>query len=162
MRQGGLSTVAFRMTEDEAWEFVAQAHTSIVTTLRKDGRPIAAAVWHVVSDHTLYVQTPTATMKLARIRNDDRAHVLVPEGRAWAELRAVSFEAKATIIGEAPVIARKIAEKYEPFQPPLGDLPGSVRSRYSRVVIVKFEACGPLRSFDNSALLGTRGRSAQA
>ena len=32
--------MGIRLSDDEAWEFVAQAHTAILTTLRSDGWPV--------------------------------------------------------------------------------------------------------------------------
>ena len=40
--------MSVRMTSDEAWEFVAAAHTGILTTLRADGFPISLPVWFIV------------------------------------------------------------------------------------------------------------------
>ena len=39
-----------RLTADEAWREIASAHTGILTTLRRDGMPIALSVWFVVED----------------------------------------------------------------------------------------------------------------
>jgi PPOX class probable F420-dependent enzyme len=151
--------MGFRLSTEEAWAFLAQAHTSIVTTLRKDGRPIAVPVWHVVSDQTLYVQTPTATKKLARIRNDDRAHVLVEAGRAWGELRAVSFEARATIVEDGQPILDAINEKYAAFLAPADGLPAPVRERYSQMTVVRLDPVGRLNSFNNAALISASASS---
>lgn len=124
------------MTQGEAWEVVAGAHTAILTTLRRDGRPVAVPVWHVSENRKVYVQAPPATKKLARIRNDDRAHFLVEEGKAWGELRAVSFEAKATIVDADPSIGELFEGKYREFQAPFDLLPDAVRSFYAELAIV--------------------------
>ena len=57
-----------RLTEDEAWAEIAAAHTGILTTLRRDGMPIALPVWFVAEDRTVAMRTPGATKKIARIR----------------------------------------------------------------------------------------------
>ena len=49
-----------RLTEDEAWAELAAAHTGILTTLRRDGRPVPLPVWFVALDRTIYVRTPGA------------------------------------------------------------------------------------------------------
>jgi Pyridoxamine 5'-phosphate oxidase len=45
---------------DEAWEAVGAAHTGILTTLRRDGGPIALPVWFVVDDRTVAMMTDNA------------------------------------------------------------------------------------------------------
>jgi PPOX class probable F420-dependent enzyme len=147
--------VGFRLTQDEAWDVVAGAHTAILTTLHRDGRPVAVPVWHVAENRKVYVRAPATTKKLARIRNDDRAHFLVEDGKAWGELRAVSFEAKATIVDSDPSIANLFKGKYRDFQPPFDRLADAVRSFYAELSIVQLEPRGPLRSHDNSALVAS-------
>lgn len=145
--------MGFRLSKDDAWDLVARAHTGIVTTLRRDGRPVSVPVWHVVLDGAVWVQTPPSTKKLARIRNDDRAHVLVEEGRAWAELRSVSFEARAAIVDDGQAALDAIAAKYADFQPPMEKLPEAVRSYYSDFRVVRLDPVGRLHSFNNRALV---------
>ena len=36
-----------RLSEEEAWAELATAHTGILTTLRRDGRPVSLPVWLV-------------------------------------------------------------------------------------------------------------------
>src|ERR1700722_6366117 len=120
-RLGSSSMPGFRLTPDEAWEFIAAAHTGIVTTLRRDGRPVALPVWFAVVDQRVYVRTPSSALKLARIRHDPRASFLVEAGEAWVDLVAVSFEARASIVADARVVARAveaIERKYAGFQAP--------------------------------------------
>lgn len=65
-----------RLTEQEAWEEIASAHTGILTTLRRDGMPIALPVWFVAEDRTVEMMTPSRTKKIARVRHDPRAAFL--------------------------------------------------------------------------------------
>lgn len=146
--------MGFRFSDDEAWGFVANAHTSIVTTLRRDGRPVAVAVWHVVADQALFVQTPASTKKLLRIRHDDRAHVLVEDGAAWADLRAVSFEARASIVDDGQQYLDAIGAKYADYGPPADKLPDAVKQHYANMVVVRLDPVGRLHSFNNAALIG--------
>ena len=84
-----------RMTDDECWEFVTDAHTGILTTLRRDGSPIALPMWFACVDRTIYLQS--RGRKLQRIRNDSRASLLVEQGEQWAELKAVHVSGTAEI-----------------------------------------------------------------
>ena len=147
----------FRLTEDEAWEFVARAHTGLYTTLRRDGRPITLPIWHVVIDRAIYIRTPAASTKLKRIRNDPRGYFVVETGRAWAELVAVTMAVTATIVDEPELIERVRAAtdaKYAGLQVPLDRVPPAVRARYGAVETIKLVADGRVGSWNNSALLG--------
>ena len=62
--------MGFRLTESEAWAMLATAHTGVLTTLRRDGRPVPLPVWHVVADGAIFVQTPAGSKKLVRIAHD--------------------------------------------------------------------------------------------
>jgi len=147
----------FRLTEEESWGFIAQAQTGILTTLRRDGRPITLPVWHVAFGHRVYVRTPERTSKLARIRRDARASFLVESGQAWIDLIAVGFNGRAWIEDDQTVIAeahRRLDEKYAAFEPPLDQLLPAVAAYYtSPKLIVALEPEGRLSTWNNRALL---------
>ena len=44
---------SFRLSDEEIWEFVTNAHTGIMTTLRRDGVPIAMPLWFAVVDRAI-------------------------------------------------------------------------------------------------------------
>ncbi len=87
-----------RLSRDEAWAELTNAHTGILTTLRRDGVPITLPVWFVVLDERIYVSAPGHTKKIARVRNDPRVSFLVESGERWAELRAVHVTGKGHIV----------------------------------------------------------------
>src|SRR5579862_3702705 len=113
MAAGGTKPTV-RMTESEAWEFLERAHTGIVTTLRRDGRPVALPVWFVVLDGRIYVRT--RGRKVERARHDARCSLLVEDGERWAELRAVHVACRAEVIDPSPELVvwndAAITEKY--------------------------------------------------
>ena len=47
--------VTVRLNEDEIWSFLEQGHTGILTSLRRDGTPIALPVWYAVHERTVAV-----------------------------------------------------------------------------------------------------------
>lgn len=147
----------FRLTEDEAWDAIARAHTGLHTTLRRDGRPIALPVWHVVIERAIYIRTPSRAQKLGRIRHDPRGHFLVETGRDWAELAAVSTAVTATIITESDQDARVGAamdRKYTAAAAPTDRLPPAVLATYADLTTVRLDPTGRLASWNNRALLG--------
>ena len=69
-----------RLGEEEAWAELEHAHTGILTTLRRDGRPVSLPVWFAALDRRIYVRTPAKTRKVEHVRNDPRATFLVERG----------------------------------------------------------------------------------
>src|SRR4051794_21236244 len=106
-----------RMTPEEVWDYVTQAHTGILTTLRRDGMPIAMPLWFACLDRTIYSRT--RGKKLQRIAHDPRASFLVEGGERWADLKAVHLTGRAEVVDlDEATSARVLAEldrKYKPF-----------------------------------------------
>lgn len=144
-----------RLTEDEAWAEIAAAHTGILTTLRRDGMPIALPVWFVAEERTVAMRTPAATKKIARVRNDPRASFLVESGQRWVELCAVHLTGRVEVVSDEPAIRRiedAIETKYDAFRPPAASLPAAARRRYSNSIYLRFVPEGRTLTWDNSRL----------
>ena len=144
-----------RLSEDEAWQFLAEGHTAILTTLRRDGWPVSLPLWYVVDERVVYVATPEASKKVARIRNDDRACLLVERGQAWVELAAVELPVRATILGPGPESDRanaRFATKYEAFRPAASRMPDATQSHYRGQAVIRLDPAGPLLSWDNARI----------
>src|SRR4051794_38057366 len=124
-----------RMTEAEIWAFVTDAPTGILTTLRRDGVPIALPVWFACLDHMIYMQT--RGKKLQRIARDPRASFLVETGHRWVDLKAVHFTGTAEIIDLAPEFARRfgteIDRKYDSLRAKGTEMAASTASYYENV-----------------------------
>ncbi|HZU45712.1 MAG TPA: pyridoxamine 5'-phosphate oxidase family protein [Mycobacterium sp.] len=144
-----------RLATEEAWEFVAAAHTGILTTLRRDGMPITLPVWFVVQDRTIAMMTPAGTKKIARIRHDPRASFLVESGERWAELRGVHFTGRVQIV-EGPDAMDRINDtltaKYVAFRPQLDRLPSATQSYYAKQVFLRFIPDPRILTWDNSRI----------
>src|SRR5690242_6221801 len=142
-----------RLTEDEAWAEIAAAHTGILTTLRRDGMPIALPVWFVAEDRTIAMRTPAATKKIARVRNDPRASILVESGERWVDLRAVHLTGHVEFVSDEPSAIRRVEEaidaKYADFRPPSAGLPAATQQRYSKSVYLRFVPEGKMLTWDN-------------
>lgn len=123
-----------RMTDDEAWAFVTDAHTGILTTLRADGYPIALPIWFAVVDRTIYVST--RGKKVSRAARDQRCSFLVEQGDMWAELRAVHFTAVAQVLdhmddGLADRVHSEMERKYSQFRTASAAMPSATRRHYA-------------------------------
>ena len=125
--------MSVRLSSDEAWAVVAASHTGILTSLRRDGVPIALPIWFVVLDRRIYVSGPATAKRVARVRHDPRVSFLVESGKRWAELRAVHLTGRARVVTEPDVLARVAAAldtKYAPFRTQRTAMPEATRAHY--------------------------------
>jgi PPOX class probable F420-dependent enzyme len=148
--------VSVRLTDEEAWAELSAAHTGILTTLRRDGRPVALPVWFTVLERHIYVRTPTRTHKVAHVRDDPRATFLVERGERWAELCAVMVHADVTLLDGGPerdAVEAAITEKYASFRTESAQLPDATRAHYAvESAVLRLTPAGRLVTWDNSKL----------
>jgi hypothetical protein len=148
--------MGFRLTDAEAWAMVAAAHSGVLTTLRRDGRPVPLPVWHVVADGAVFLKTPARSKKLTRIAHDPRGSLLVESGIAWAELSAVVLPVRASVVSDPDEATTRLAaidDKYAAFSLAPEDLPRAVAAAYTDMRVVRLDPDGPFLSWDNAALL---------
>jgi nitroimidazol reductase NimA-like FMN-containing flavoprotein (pyridoxamine 5'-phosphate oxidase superfamily) len=149
-----------RMTDDEIWAFVGDGPTGILTTLRRDGVPIALPLWYACLDRRIYVRT--RGRKLQRIARDPRASFLVESGTRWAELKAVHLTGIAEIIDLEPALARQFQEemerKYGSLQATGTEMAPETAEYYAKVLndVVRFTPEGRILNWDNAKIAGTR------
>jgi PPOX class probable F420-dependent enzyme len=147
--------MTIRLTSDEAWEAVGAAHTGILTTLRRDGMPIALPVWFVVDDRSIALMTPAGTKKIARIRHDPRASFLVESGEQYTELRGVHLTGRVELVEDAAAISwieAAVNAKYAGFRPPTASLPAAAQAYYASQVFLRFVADSRILTWDNARL----------
>ena len=148
--------MSVRLTDDEAWAVLAASHTGILTSLRRDGVPIALPLWFVVLDRRIYVSGPASAKRVARIHRDPRVSFLVESGERWAELRAVHVTGRARVATEPDLLARVAAAldaKYGTFRTPRAAMPAATRAHYE-VTLATIEITPDERilSWDNARL----------
>lgn len=147
--------MGIRLSDDEAWEVLAAAHTGIFTTLRADGTPVALPVWFVVRDRTIGLSAPAGTKKVARVRRDPRASFLVESGDRWAELQAVHLNGTVEIVddpAEADAIGAALDAKYAAFRTASAAMPAATRAHYAGRTILRLVPSGRILSWDNRRL----------
>ena len=147
--------MAIRLTVDEAWETVASAHTGILTTLRRDGMPIALPVWFVVEDRSIAVMTPAGTKKIARIRHDPRASFLVESGEQYTKLRGVHLTGRIEVVEDVTATSRieaAVNDKYAAFRPPADNLPAAAQAYYAKQAFLRFVPDSRILTWDNARL----------
>lgn len=145
-----------RMTDDEAWEMLERSLVGILTTLRRDGRPVALPIWFVVLDRRIYVTT--RGKKVARARRDPRAAFLVEAGERWADLRAVHVDCRAAVIDPPDELADRIRaamdEKYRVYRTAAKEMPSATRDHYrtAKGAVIELVPNGKVLSWDNRNL----------
>jgi nitroimidazol reductase NimA-like FMN-containing flavoprotein (pyridoxamine 5'-phosphate oxidase superfamily) len=148
--------VGVRLDDDEAWAELTAAHTGILTTLRRDGRPVSLPVWFVAMDRHVYVRTPARTHKVGHVEHDPRASFLVERGERWAELCAVMLHADVTLLGAGATrdaVEAALHEKYASFRTGDAQLPDATRAHYAvESAVLQLTPVGPLVTWDNSRL----------
>ena len=146
------------MTDDEISAYVSDAPTGILTTLRRDGVPVALPVWFACLDRTIYVQT--RGKKLKRIAHDQRASFLVESGHRWVDLKAAHFTGTAEIVDLAPEAARRfraeMARKYDPMRAQGTEMRAETASYYENVhdAVVRFTPDPRVLHWDNAKIAG--------
>jgi PPOX class probable F420-dependent enzyme len=150
-----------RLDDDEAWAELEAAHTGILTTLRRDGRPVSVPVWFAALERRVYVRTPAKTRKVDHVRRDPRATFLVERGDRWIELCAVMLHADVELVepgDEYDTASAAIDEKYRGFgmkSPTMGGkkVPDATKRHYAgRAALLRLTPVGDLVTWDNSRL----------
>jgi PPOX class probable F420-dependent enzyme len=148
--------MSVRLTDDEAWERLAAAHTGIFTTLRADGRPVPLPVWFAVLDRRVYLRTPGGSAKVHRIRHDSRCALLVESGHRWVELAAVLVQGRAVLVEdetERAAAAEVIGAKYDGYGVPADRVPQATLDHYADDrALIRIDPEPPLVTWDNARL----------
>ncbi|MCU1587956.1 MAG: pyridoxamine 5-phosphate oxidase [Frankiales bacterium] len=92
------------MTEDEITAFVQQQRTATMATIGPDGMPHLVAMWYAVIDGTIWFETKARSQKAVNLGRDARITVLVESGHTYNELKGVSFEGRAVVVGDADAL----------------------------------------------------------
>lgn len=143
------------LTDREAWAMVSATHESVLTTLRRDGRPISQPIWHVVLDGRIYVRTPRVSMKVTRILNDPRGSFVVSSGHAFPELAGVVAEVAVSVVNDDELAARAISgldAKHPDFLPAVDKLPSEMQEVFGDASILQLDVVGPFMAWNNAGL----------
>lgn len=91
-----------RMTDEEVWEFLEQAHSLQVATIGKDGAPHLTTVWFGIRDGSILFETYGKSQKVLNLMRDSRIAVLAEDGATYDTLRGVSINGIGEVIDENP------------------------------------------------------------
>ena len=147
--------MSLRLSTEEAWAAIEDAHTGIFTTLRSDGWPIALPVWFVAVDHTICIGAPARTKKISRVANDPRASFLVESGERWSELLAVHFTGRVEVIEDEPSresVRGLLDSKYAKARTASSAMPDATSDHYASTVYLRFVPDDRILSWDNQRI----------
>lgn len=149
--------MSVRLSEDEIWAFLHEAHTGILTTLRRDGWPISLPVWFAALDRKIYVSGPAQTKKFARLRRDDRVAFLSETGLRWRDLKAVHLHGRARFVEDEALLARvreRLDEKYAAFRTERSAMPAATQQHYTqkRPLVIEIQPEARVLSWHNAKL----------
>jgi nitroimidazol reductase NimA-like FMN-containing flavoprotein (pyridoxamine 5'-phosphate oxidase superfamily) len=145
-----------RMSEDEAWQMLEHSVNGILTTLRRDGRPVSLPIWYAVLDRRIYMST--RGRKVERARHDPRCSFLVEAGERWGDLRAVHLEGTISVIEPDPELAERIRAaldtKYSALRVSRAAMPAATQESYARRqdAILELVPEGKMLTWDNRHL----------
>ena len=115
-------------------QFLAGKDVVILTTLQKNGAPLAMPMWFVADVDGLSMISVADTQKVRNLRRDGRVCVVAESGTRGAEIRGVSIQGHVVFLEEVlayqPVVTR-LLQKYDPH---LANLWGGTTKPLNRVV----------------------------
>ena len=142
-----------QLSDEEVWQFVADSHTGILTSLDREGYPVSLPTWHVVIDGRVYVRTRENAAKSRRITVDDRVCFLVESGEYWVDLKAVCLIGHARHVIDTSLraaVSAALGDKYGGFRKSRREMPSAVRQHYSQPeAIIEVIADRRTLSWDN-------------
>jgi uncharacterized protein len=100
---------------DSSLDILGRRKQVSLTTFRKDGRPVASAVWHAIDGGQVLIVTEPGSGKVKRLRNSGRVLLAPCDVRGKVPDGAPSFDGTARLVEDPEGIARiraAIARRY--------------------------------------------------
>lgn len=144
-----------RMSDREVWDFIASRKSMQVATLGRDGAPHLTTLWFALVDGNLVFETFTKSQKIRNLERDPRIAVLFEDGLDYGELRGVSINGRAELVGDPErvhVLARAVMRRNQPaLSDEQVDQASKLMSRKRTAVVVHPET---IVSWDHRKLAG--------
>lgn len=94
-----------RMTDAEVAAFLDEQRTVVAATVGRDGRPHLAPLWYVRDGAAVLSWTYARSQKVANLRRDPRATLLVEAGESYELLRGVDLECDVELVTDTAEVA---------------------------------------------------------
>ena len=106
-----------RMTEAEVAGFLSRSRVATLATRGPGGMPHLVAMWYGYLNGRIYFETKAKSQKAVNLRRDPAVVCLVEAGDTYDQLRGVSVEGTAHLIGDPAdgeywAAARSVYERY--------------------------------------------------
>jgi PPOX class probable F420-dependent enzyme len=118
-----------RMTDAEAWAYVASQRDMHVATIGKDGSPHLTTNWFGLVDGQVVFTSYETSQKIVNLRRDPRITLLFADGRMYGELRGVSVKGIARFISDVSERDRVFAAIFQRNAPFYGGVDTSIATR---------------------------------
>lgn len=144
-----------RMSDRETWDFIGSRKSMQVATLGRDGAPHLTTLWFAIVDGKLVFETFSKSQKIRNLERDPRIAVLFEDGLDYGELRGVSINGRAELVGEPErvhALARAVMRRNQPaLSDEQVDQASKLMSRKRTAVVVHPET---IVSWDHRKLAG--------
>lgn len=109
--------MAIELTEEERWDFLADNKVIRLATVDTNGLPHVLPVWYVADreEGAIFFSTPEDSRKARDLEETPKASLVVDEGSAYFDLRAVIAEGDVTPVADECLLAeveRRWCRKY--------------------------------------------------
>ena len=98
--------MATYLTAEETDEFLKNERTLVLSSLKKDGAPVAHALWFTYVDGAIYVNIQRRSFKYQNIQRDDRVCCLVEAGETYFDLKGVMIQGRAATVEDPALMER--------------------------------------------------------
>ena len=90
------------MSPEERDTFLDGEKMCRMATLGHDGRPHTSALWFVWDGSQLWLNSVVKSQRFTDVSRDPRVNIIMDGGEGFGELRGVTIEGRAEVVGEAP------------------------------------------------------------
>src|SRR5436190_16090256 len=91
-------------------QFLSTKDVVILSTIQKDGAPLAMPMWFLADPTCLYMISVANTQKVRNMRRDPRVCVVAESGTRGAEIRGITVQGRSEFLERPevfqPIVAR--------------------------------------------------------
>ena len=106
-----------RLADPVIQQFLRTKDVVILSTIQKDGAPLAMPMWFLADSVCLYMISVANTQKVRNMCRDSRVCVVAESGTRGAEIRGVTIQGRSAFLERPeeyqPVVAQ-LLQKYDP------------------------------------------------
>lgn len=101
-----MATKATLMTPEEVNDFLDSQRTLTLVTLKKDGAPVAHAMWFTRLGNAIHFNTQTSSLKYKNILLDSRVCLHIEAGESYLQLKGVMIQGHCVKVEDPEELAQ--------------------------------------------------------